>query len=131
MKLNDFKSLEELPTKGVVILTNGKYYAEDIYESNIPFRPGVYLVYSLNKEGEDQDLLYYGKAGVTNNSGILNLNFHQLPERLLAASAYNIKKWIRQMKEEFILSLLRFFFHRLHFALESMQISTTQKKWGW
>ena len=86
MKLNDFNSLKELPTKGVVKLTNGKNYAEAIYESNIPFRPGVYLVYSLNEKGEDQDLLYYGKAGVTNNAGKPHLNFHQLPERLLAAT---------------------------------------------
>jgi hypothetical protein len=87
MKVNDFKSLKELSTKGVVILTNGKKYAEAIYESNIPFRPGVYLVYSLNKEGEDQDLLYYGKAGVTEHNGNPTLNYHQLPKRLVATTS--------------------------------------------
>ena len=86
MKLNDFNSLEELPTKGVVKLTNGKNYAEAIYESNIPFRPGVYLVYSLDVNGENEILLYYGKAGVTINSDAPHLNFHQLPERLLATT---------------------------------------------
>ncbi|MFN3783824.1 MAG: hypothetical protein ACK4R6_07885 [Spirosomataceae bacterium] len=87
MKLNDFKFLEQLPTKGFVILKNGKNYAEAIYESNIPFRPGVYLVYSLNKKGEDQDLLYYGKAGVTDNKGNPTLNYHQLPKRLVATTS--------------------------------------------
>lgn len=86
MKLNDFNSLEELPTKGVVKLTNGKNYAEAIYESNIPFRPGVYLVYSLGVNGEDEKLLYYGKAGVTENKGNPILNFHQLPKRLVATT---------------------------------------------
>lgn len=87
MKLNDFKFLEQLPTKGVVILKSGKNYAEAIYESNIPFRPGVYLVYSLNKKGEDQDLLYYGKAGVTDNKSNPMLNYHQLPKRLVATTS--------------------------------------------
>ena len=86
MKMKDFEFLKELTTKGCIVLSPKKNYAEAIYEANIPFRPGVYLVYSLNKEGLDKDLLYYGKAGVTNNSGTPNLNFHQLPERLLAAT---------------------------------------------
>jgi hypothetical protein len=87
MLINEFKFLTELSIKGKVLLTKNKGYVEAIYESDIPFRPGVYLVYSLNKEGKDQDLLYYGKAGVTNNSGTPKLNFHQLPERLLAATS--------------------------------------------
>lgn len=86
MKITDFKSLKELKTNGILILTNGKSYAEAIYESNIPFKPGVYLVYSLNKKGEDQDLLYYGKAGVTNNKNQPKLNYHPLPIRLIAAT---------------------------------------------
>lgn len=86
MKIEDFEFLKELSPKGVVLLTLEKKYAEAICESNIPFRPGVYLVYALNKKGEERDLLYYGKAGVTNNSGTPHLNFHQLPERLLAAT---------------------------------------------
>jgi hypothetical protein len=87
MKLNDFKFLEQLPTKGVVILKNGKNYAEAIYESNIPYRPGIYLVYSLGINGEEQDLLYYGKAGVTDNNGTPTLNYHQLPKRLVATTS--------------------------------------------
>ena len=42
-------------------------YAQAIYNANIPYRPGVYLVYSLSMEGEDNELLYFGKAGVTGN----------------------------------------------------------------
>ena len=85
--ITHFEFLNQLTTNGAVLLYKDDNFAEKIYLSNIPFRPGVYLIYALNKEGEDQDLLYYGKAGVTNNSGIPNLNFHQLPERLLAATS--------------------------------------------
>lgn len=87
MKLNEFKFLEQLRTRGVIVLNNGKNYAEAIFESNIPFRPGVYLVYSLSKNGEDQDLLYYGKAGVTDNNGNPTLNYHQIPIRLVATTS--------------------------------------------
>lgn len=86
MKIKDFKFLHELSTKGNIVLTTSKDYAEAIYESNIPYRPGVYLVYALNKEGLDENLLYYGKAGVTNYSGKAILNFHQLPKRLVATT---------------------------------------------
>lgn len=86
MKIEDFEFLQELSIKGVIVLTPDKNYAEAIYESNIPFRPGVYLVYSLNKEGLDKDLLYFGKAGVTDYDGKPILNFHQLPKRLVATT---------------------------------------------
>lgn len=86
MKIEDFAFLQELSIKGVIVLTPDKNYAEAIYESNIPFRPGVYLVFSLDVNGENEFLLYYGKAGVTINSNAPFLNFHQLPERLLAAT---------------------------------------------
>lgn len=85
MKIKDFEFLKTLQ-KGEIVLMCDKSYAEAIYHSNIPFKPGVYLVYSLNEEGLDQDLLYYGKAGVTDNSGKPYLNFHQLPKRLVATS---------------------------------------------
>lgn len=45
MKIEDFAFLQELSIKGVIVLTPDKNYAEAIYESNIPFRPGVYLVF--------------------------------------------------------------------------------------
>jgi hypothetical protein len=86
MKIEDFDFLKELTTNGVIVLTSDKNFAEEIYTSNIPFRPGVYLVYSLNTEGQDKDLLYFGKAGVTNYSNKPVLNFHQLPKRLLATT---------------------------------------------
>lgn len=86
MKIEDFEFLQALSTKGNIVLTREKNYAEAIYESNIPFRPGVYLVYALNKNGENQDLLYFRKAGVTDYSGRTILNFHQLPKRLLATT---------------------------------------------
>ncbi|WP_127142126.1 hypothetical protein [Flagellimonas marinaquae] len=86
MRVEDFEFLEELSTNGHVLLTNENEYAQSIYDSNIPFRPGVYLVYSLNDRKEDQELLYYGKAGVTENKGNPMLNFHQLPKRLVATT---------------------------------------------
>ena len=86
MKISDFKFLNDLQIKGVTLLTKETNFAEAIYKSNIPFRPGVYLVFALDEEGIDQKLLYYGKAGVTSNLGRPYLNFHQLPERLLAAT---------------------------------------------
>jgi hypothetical protein len=107
MKIEDFEFLQDLSMKGSMVLTPDKKYAEAIYEANIPFRPGVYLVYSLNEKGEDQDLLYYGKAGVTNNEGAPHLNFHQLPKRLVATTKIpegcpgydaNIKKDITRAK---------------------------------
>jgi hypothetical protein len=86
MKIAEFNSLRELKTKGTIILKDGVEYAEAIYKANIPFRPGIYLIYSLNKEGEDQNLLYFGKAGVTKNKNQPKLNFHPLPLRLIAAT---------------------------------------------
>ena len=86
MRIENFEFLKEQSVKGYVLLKNENKYAESIYESNIPYRPGVYLVYSLNEKGEDKELLYYGKAGVTNNSGAPHLNFHQLPKRLVATT---------------------------------------------
>jgi len=84
--ITHFEFLNQLKVKGAVLLYKDDNFAEKIYLSNIPFRPGVYLVYSLNEEGKDQDLLYYGKAGVTDYKSKPMLNFHPLPNRLIAAS---------------------------------------------
>ena len=84
--ITHFEFLSQLIVNGTVLLYKDDNFAEKIYLSNIPFRPGVYLVYSLNKEGEDQDLLYYGKAGVTKYESQPKLNFHPLPTRLIAAT---------------------------------------------
>ena len=45
MLINEFKFLTELSIKGKVLLMKNKGYAEAIYESNIPFRPGVYFYF--------------------------------------------------------------------------------------
>lgn len=47
----------------------------------------MYIVYSLNKKGEDQDLLYYDKAGVTDNNGNPIHSHHQLPKRLVVTTS--------------------------------------------
>lgn len=51
-----------------------------IVKSNLPYKPGVYLIYSLYNN-EICDLLYVGKAGADQNGTI---NTHQVPKRLLA-----------------------------------------------
>ena len=79
--------LKELKSFGSFELLKNSNYAQVIVEACIPFQPGVYLVFSLDKTGNDRDLLYYGKAGVTANKGNPILNFHQLPSRLLAATS--------------------------------------------
>lgn len=86
MKNVDFKFLEQLKKRGEILFYPNSDYAQEIYKANIPYRPGVYLVYSLNEKGEDKELLYYGKAGVTENKGNPILNFHQLPKRLVATT---------------------------------------------
>ena len=47
MKIDNFKFLKELSCKGEIILKHNSDYAEEIYKSNIPYRPGIYLVYEL------------------------------------------------------------------------------------
>lgn len=86
MKNVEFKFLEQLKKRGEILLYPNSDYALEIYKANIPYRPGVYLVYALNEKGEDDKLLYYGKAGVTENKGKPMLNFHQLPKRLVATT---------------------------------------------
>ncbi len=54
--------------------------AAAIVKSNLPYRPGIYLIYALNNN-EIYDLLYVGKAGADQNGTI---NTHQVPKRLLA-----------------------------------------------
>jgi hypothetical protein len=86
MKNVEFKFLEQLKKRGEILLYPNSDYALEIYKANIPYRPGVYLVYALNEKDEDDKLLYYGKAGVTENKGNPMLNFHQLPKRLVATT---------------------------------------------
>jgi len=86
MNINNITLLKELTVKGEITLKRDSNYAQEIYNANIPYRPGIYLVFSLNQNGSDKDLLYYGKSGVTNYSDKPTLNFHQLPLRLLATT---------------------------------------------
>jgi hypothetical protein len=86
MRIEDFKFLNEIKTKGIIALYPKSHFALEIYMAKIPYRPGVYLVYALDEKGEDKELLYYGKAGVTENNGKPMLNFHQLPKRLVATT---------------------------------------------
>ncbi len=48
---------------------------------------------------------------------------------LLAAFAYNMKKWMRITKQEMIFWLFRLILQRDYYALEFVKISTGLKKW--
>ena len=63
--------------------------ASAIVKSNVPYKPGVYLIYEF-KDNELGELLYVGKAGTDSNGKI---NSHQVPKRLLATI---------QIKEEYM-----------------------------
>lgn len=54
--------------------------ASAIISSKIPYMPGIYLVFELNRSDIGR-LLYFGKSGA-DKSG--NINNHQIPRRLLA-----------------------------------------------
>lgn len=86
MKISDFKILRGLYSGSPILLKPNCDYANLLIESKIPYQPGVYLVYSIDQNNEDDELLYYGKSGVTDNGGVPRLNFHQLPARLVAAA---------------------------------------------
>ena len=79
-----FSFLSELSISNYFELKQESNYAEEIVRANMPYKPGVYLVYSLDNHSENKKLLYYGKAGVTANGKNPKLNYHQLPQRLLA-----------------------------------------------
>jgi hypothetical protein len=86
MKLSDFKFLSELKVYDNFILKPKESYAEVIVNANIPYKPGIYFIFSIDEFENDDILLYYGKAGVTINGNSAKLNFHQLPKRLIATT---------------------------------------------
>ena len=65
-----------------VVLFNKSYssLAAAIVGANLPYKPGVYLVYNYS-EDKLGELLYVGKSGADK---VGNINTHQLPKRLLA-----------------------------------------------
>ena len=63
-------------------LKNDISVATAIVKSNIPYKPGIYLIYEYNiNKNYLGKLLYVGKAGADKTGKINN---HQLPKRLLA-----------------------------------------------
>ena len=94
--LVQFPLLKELEYKELVY--QGKTHpslAAAVVNANLPYKPGVYLVYdySENKLGK---LLYVGKAGA-NKEG--EINAHQIPKRLLAV-CYPPKKYLKKIKSK-------------------------------
>jgi len=94
--LVQFPLLKELEYKELVY--QGKTHpslAAGVVNANLPYKPGVYLVYdySENKLGK---LLYVGKAGV-NKEG--EINAHQIPKRLLAV-CYPPEKYLKKIKSK-------------------------------
>ena len=86
MNFSDFEFLTQLKINGNFILKPKDSYAEVIVNANIPYKPGVYIIFSIDELENDDVLLYYGKAGVTINRNNSMLNFHQLPKRLIATT---------------------------------------------
>ena len=80
MKVVDFRTLKKINKNGFIkYRVNESLYHKAIIDSDIPFKPGVYLMYAV-KEGLEIELIYIGKAGETGSK----LNSHPLPVRLLA-----------------------------------------------
>lgn len=75
-----FSILKDLEYREVIYDKAHPSLAASIVFANIPYKPGVYLVYNYSEE-KLGELLYVGKAGA-DKAG--NINTHQLPKRLLA-----------------------------------------------
>lgn len=77
----EYPFLKNLESTSIVYNTKADAsLASSIVKSNVPYKPGVYLIYEL-KENDIGELLYVGKAGADKNGKINN---HQIPKRLLA-----------------------------------------------
>jgi hypothetical protein len=79
--IEQFPFLKDLESKEIIFEPErDDSLAAVVVKSNVPYRPGVYLVYTNSTDKESQ-LLYVGMAGSDKNGKI---NSHQLPKRLLA-----------------------------------------------
>ena len=91
---NDFYFLKELEFKKIIYHRNDHpSLASAIVEANIPYKPGIYMVYGYTKNNTLGNLLYVGKAGADKNGKI---NAHQLPKRLLAV-CYPPEKYLDKL----------------------------------
>jgi hypothetical protein len=91
MKVVDFKTLKKFNKNDLIkYRVKESSYHKAIIDSDIPFKPGVYLMYAV-KNGDEKELLYFGKAGMNKSDNLQNVNGHPLPMRLLASEA--IPKW--------------------------------------
>ena len=57
MKIGKFQILKGLSSGAPILLTKNKDFSTEIYKANIPFKPGVYVVYSVNAKREDEELI--------------------------------------------------------------------------
>ena len=69
--------------------------AATIVNANLPYKPGVYLVYN-NSNNQKDNLLYVGMAGADKEG---NINTHQIPKRLLAV-CYPPKKYLEEIESK-------------------------------
>ena len=71
--------------------------AATIVNANLPYKPGVYIVYNYsdNKLG---DLLYVGKSGADKKG---NINTHQIPKRLIAV-CYPPERYLKGIEKKHI-----------------------------
>jgi hypothetical protein len=78
---------------GTILYESKKGYslATAIVKSNIPYKPGIYLIYEYDISKHNLGkLLYVGKAGADKTGAINN---HQLPKRLLATIKLKEEYW--------------------------------------
>ncbi|MCF8374164.1 MAG: hypothetical protein K9H64_21255 [Bacteroidales bacterium] len=77
---NSIPALKKLQSRELIYSSDNCSYAGFIAKSQLPYSPGIYLVFNYDSKNYE-DLLYVGKAGVDKSGRI---NAHQLPKRLLA-----------------------------------------------
>lgn len=79
--IEQFSFLKDLESKEIIFEPErDDSLAAVVVKSNVPYIPGVYLVYTNSTDKEGQ-LLYVGVAGSDKNG---KLNSHHPPKRLLA-----------------------------------------------
>ena len=96
--IEQFPFLHVLECKEFIFQPNIRVsLAATIVNANLPYKPGVYIVYNYsdNKLGA---LLYVGKSGADKKG---NINTHQIPKRLLAV-CYPPERYLRGIEKKHI-----------------------------
>ena len=94
--IEQFPFLKDIEYKEFVYepVVNGSL-AASIVSANLPYKPGVYIVYNYS-DYKLGNLLYVGMSGADKDGSI---NTHQIPKRLLAV-CYPPKKYLKEIKSK-------------------------------